>query len=106
VAVFTRASWSCGISQNFLKGAFKESQARKLFLSLGKAARAFYGPEYAAVKKKPGCGVATYPPEFLDSELELCPQLDHSGRNIRVGSRSQNAGRRLLLIENLTKCAV
>ncbi len=36
-------------------------------------------------------------------ELELDPQLDHSGRDIVLRATSENAGRGLLQIENLPK---
>jgi hypothetical protein len=36
-------------------------------------------------------------------ELELGPQLDHSGRDIVLRTGSENAGRGLLEIENLPK---
>lgn len=42
----------------------------------------------------------------MDSEPDLRFQMDHPSRNIRVESRSQNAGRGLLLIENLAKFTV
>ena len=39
----------------------------------------------------------------LGLKLELDPELDHTGRNICVESRSQNAGWGLLLIKDLAK---
>ena len=54
-------------------------------------------------------GICSIPnPKYRVSrlELELDPQLDHSGRDIVLWSASENAGRGLLQIENLPKARV